>query len=280
MMDTLSLPVIERIRQCTAWDDGQLYGVFEGVTIRSAFQPIYSAQQGDMVGVEGLMRCTGRQGDALSPLELLDNPGRSERDSVFLDRLCRYLHVGNHRRHAPQANWLFLNVSARTIVAGRRYGAYFSDLLRELDFPPQRVVVEILEDDILDETLLSAAVEYYRDLGCIIAIDDFGAGNSNFGRLWEIEPDIVKLDRSLLVRAGIDERTRKALPKLVDVLHESGCQVIMEGIETEAEALIAWQSGADMVQGYYFARPEPVISSAMMTTSGIDRIRQLYGTVS
>jgi EAL domain-containing protein (putative c-di-GMP-specific phosphodiesterase class I) len=246
---------IQRIRRCVSGHEGQLVASFEDVSIRSAFQPIYSLVHARMVGVEGLMRCTSRDGSAVSPLQLLNRPGRGEAQDIFLDRLCRYLHLNNMVAHVPDAYWLFMNVSAQTVIAGRRYGSYFEELLKQLDFPAHRVVVEILEDGISDERLLAEAVDYYRELGCIIAIDDFGAGNSNFNRVWEIHPDIVKLDRSLVVRAATDIRTRRALPNLVELLRESGCLVLMEGIETEAEAVIAAKSGVDMVQGYYFAKP-------------------------
>lgn len=274
MTEVLNMSAAQRVRQCVTRRDGQLFGLFEDVAIRSVFQPIYSLGECRMVGVEGLIRCNNLWGEPVAPLEILNCPGRSEEDCVFLDRLCRYLHLSNQHLHAPDADWLFLNVSARTVIAGRRYGSYFSELLQQVDFPPQRVVVEILEDCILEEAQLSAAVDYYRELGCIIAIDDFGAGNSNFNRLWEISPDIVKLDRSLIVRAGVDVRARYALPKLVELLHESGCQVLMEGIESAEEAVIAEQSGADMVQGYYFARPALTVPPAAAVLENIQRLRQ------
>lgn len=246
---------VEHIRQSVAYADGQWVGEVDDVRIRSVFQPIYSLVHSRMVGVEGLIRCADTHGQVIPPLEMLARADREESKAVHLDRLCRYLHLNNLHAHVPEAYWLFMNVSARTVIAGKNYGTYFAELLHCLDFPAHRVVIEILEDDIRDEQLLASAVEYYRELGCIIAIDDFGAGNSNFNRVWQISPDIVKLDRSLVVRAKTDGRTRRALPSLVEMLRESGCLVLMEGIETEQEAVIAVKSGVDMVQGYYFARP-------------------------
>ncbi len=247
--------VIEQVRQRVHEDEGQHVGFFNDAHIRSEFQPIYSLVHSRLVGAEGLMRCRDQAGQAISPLVMLNHTRLNEKDAVQLDRLCRYLHIRNFITHVEDAHWVFLNVSAQTIIAGRNYGSYFSELLREVNFPPHRVVVEILEDNIHDELKLSRAVDYYRDLGCVIAIDDFGAGHSNFNRVWEIRPDIVKLDRSLVVRASQDSRTRRALPNLVKLLHESGCLVLMEGVELESEAVVAMGAGVDMVQGYYFARP-------------------------
>ena len=254
-MNNPTLSVIEQVQQRVREQEGQHVGIFNDISIRSAFQPIFSLVHSRMVGAEGLIRCKDAVGQAISPLVVLNQSKLNESDAVLLDRLCRYLHIRNFISHVADTHWIFLNVSAQTIIAGRNYGAYFSELLREMDFPAHRVVIEILEDNIHDELKLSRAVDYYRDLGCVIAIDDFGAGHSNFNRVWEMRPDIVKLDRSLVVRASTDSRTRRALPNLVKLLHESGCLVLMEGIELESEAVVAMGAGVDMVQGYYFARP-------------------------
>lgn len=257
MIITNNNPLLDfaRVGDLTYVRDAKHCGKFRDVTIRSVFQPIYSLVHARIVGAEGLMRCTGAKGESISPLEMLYAKCHSEADSVLLDRLCRYLHVKNAIHLLPVPGWLFLNVSPRIVIAGRRYGAFFKELLQESGMPPSRIVVEILEDPSHEEEQLHKAVDYFRELGCVIAVDDFGTGHSNFSRVWEINPDIVKLDRSLVVRAAFDSRISRTLPNLVDLLHESGCHVLMEGIENESEAITAVSAGVDMVQGNYFARP-------------------------
>jgi len=245
----------ERVGYLTYTRGDSHCGVFKDVTIRSAFQPIYSLVHARMVGAEGLMRCTASNGQVVTPLEMLFNKCHSEADSVLLDRLCRFLHVMNSISLLPNPGWLFLNVSPNIVIAGRQYGAFFKELLQHAGMPASRIVVEILEDPSHEENQLLKAVDYFRELGCVIAVDDFGTGHSNFSRVWEINPDIVKLDRSLVVRSAFDARINRTLPNLVDVLHESGCHVLMEGIENENEAITAVSAGVDMVQGNYFARP-------------------------
>ena len=106
-----------------------------------------------------------------------------------------------------------------------------------------------------DETRLALAFEYYRTLGCLIVIDDFGAGYSNFDRIWRLKPDIVKIDREMTRRATVEPLARRMFAGIVSVLHEAGALVCVEGIETEAEALCATDADADLVQGHYFAPP-------------------------
>lgn len=243
--------------------DEKHHGVFKDVTIRSAFQPIYSLVHARMVGAEGLMRCATANGQVVSPLEMLSIKCHSEADSVLLDRLCRFLHVKNASSLLPSPGWLFLNVSPNIVIAGRKYGSFFKELLEHAGMPASRIVVEILEDPSHEEQQLHKAADYFRELGCVIAVDDFGTGHSNFSRVWEINPDIVKLDRSLVVRAAFDTRINRTLPNLVDILHESGCHVLMEGIENESEAVTAIAAGVDMVQGHYFAKPGVNLETAV-----------------
>ncbi len=92
----------------------------------------------------------------------------------------------------------------------------------------------------------------------MVAVDDFGAGHSNFERIWRLEPDIVKLDRKMIADTAHREVIRRSLPRLVSLLHEAGCMVLAEGIETEEEALLMLDANVDMAQGYLFARPFPI----------------------
>ncbi|HCA27861.1 MAG TPA: EAL domain-containing protein [Betaproteobacteria bacterium] len=236
--------------------DGRYAGQFRGLTLHSAFQPIFSLAHRRVVGYEALLRARDGEDGAVSPFAAFAL-ARDEAETVHLDRLCRGVHVHNFAAPADSGAWLFLNVSPQVVVHGRAYGAFFEAMLKRRAFPPQRLVVEILEEEIRDEAMLADAVAYYRGLGCLVAIDDFGAGHSNFDRIWRIAPDIVKLDRAMTVQAAESARVRRVMPNLVGLLHQSGSLVLMEGVETEEEALIGMEAGIDLMQGYYFGRPAP-----------------------
>ncbi len=234
--------------------DGRAVGSFKHLTLTSAFQPILSLAHRRPVGYEGLLRAFDPDGKAVPPLDvfrLAENDG----ETTFLDRLCRAVHLHNFLTLPEGDSWIFMNLTPKVVVDGRQYGSFFAELLKRHRFPAHRIVVEIVEEAIHDEALLAEAVDYYKDLGCLVAIDDFGAGHSNFERIWRIAPHIVKLDRSISVQAAAGNRVRRVLPNLVNLIHEAGSLALMEGIETEREALIAMDADIDFVQGYYFARP-------------------------
>lgn len=233
--------------------DGYAIGKFRDYTVASAFQPIFSLSHKNPVGYEALCRPSDAGGVAISPLALFGQV-KDESDHVLLDRLCRAVHVQNFANFSDKS-WIFLNVNPLVTVLGKSYGSFFHEMLEKNNIPPSQVVVEILEKGIYDESILAAAVNYYKSLGCLVAIDDFGASHSNFDRIWNIQPDIVKFDRSIIVQAETSHVVRKALPSLVGLIQELGCIALVEGIETEQQALIALDSNVDLVQGYYFGYP-------------------------
>ena len=245
---------LDIVEACTFVSGHQVIGRLKGWQLHSAFQPIVSLAHEAIVGCEGLLRATDCENNPVSPLAVFANT-KDISESVLLDRLCRNIHLRNYQTLGLDTGWLFVNVNPRVVVDGKNYGSYFLDLLKRYRFPAHRIVVEMLEGATQDEALLAEAVRYYKELGCLVAIDDFGAGHSNFERIWRQEPHIVKLDRSMIVRAANSPKVRRLLGNIVSLLHEIGCMVVAEGIETEQEAFISIDAGADFAQGYYFAKP-------------------------
>lgn len=277
MNETLPIYNKDYVGRLTDEKDGKSIGMFKDYCIKSVYQPIYSLAHKRSVGYEALVRAEDRHGKPVSP-DTLFRTGESLSDTVLLDRLCRYIHVANFQDFGDIINWLFLNVSPQTIIHGREYGSFFSSLLERYMLPSHRVVIEIVEHPITgeDNDHLIETVEYYRDFGCLIAIDDFGAGYSNFNRIWTLKPDIVKLDRSMLIQASVDNDIRQLFPGIVSLLHQAGSLVIIEGIETEEQAFIAMESDADMVQGYYFARPNPDLNELSMSYPPFESLFESY----
>jgi len=228
-------------------------GAHEEFRLSSHFQPIFSLAHRRPVGYEGLIRAVDAHGRSVPPYELFSKAPHGEA-RVALDRQCRAVHVRNFNKLGNARSWLFLNVDPQVAAEGPRFGSFFSEMLESNGFPPHRVAVELIETPFEDEARLAAAVEYYRKLGCLVVIDDFGAGYSNFDRIWRLRPDIVKIDREMTRRVTVEPLARRMFTGIISVLHEAGSLVCVEGIETEAEALVAIDANADLIQGDYFAQ--------------------------
>jgi len=269
--ETASNAGLDAIQSRLRVENGRASADYAGLRLGSHFQPIFSVAHSRVVGYEALMRASDGQGAAVPPLEVF---GRSSDFSttLLLDRLSRAVHVRNFQAVDSSNHWLFLNVNAEVFLQSMHHGDFFADLLQATGFPAHRVVTEVLEQGVLDEVRLAEAVQFFRSKGFLIALDDFGAGHSNFDRIWNLQPDIVKLDRSMIAKAGANLRIRRMMPVMVSLLHEAGSLVLMEGVETETEALIAMDADADFVQGFYFARPQPTLATP-------DDSRQLFDSL-
>ncbi len=119
------------------------------------------------------------------------------------------------------------------------------------------MVLEITERATLDGVIdLRRRVERLRDLGFRVAVDDLGAGYAGLTSFVVLQPDIVKIDMSL-IRGVEDDPTRQALVRsMAGVCREMDIMVVAEGIETEAERHTVAELGCDLLQGFLLGRPE------------------------
>jgi EAL domain-containing protein (putative c-di-GMP-specific phosphodiesterase class I) len=119
-----------------------------------------------------------------------------------------------------------------------------------------QVVLEITERAALDRIHeLGSRVTRLRTLGYRIAIDDLGAGYAGLTSFAQLEPEVVKVDMSLI--RGIDRSPvkQKLVRSIISLCTELGIQLVAEGIETPEERDTLVALGGDLCQGYLFAKP-------------------------
>ncbi len=247
---------------------------YRGLTLRTVFQPIFSIAHRRAVGYEALVRSEDSDGEPF-PIDKLFALPESSEESLQLDRLCRRLHIQNFSRHDTTDEWLFINLNSQCLETEKPHVGFMDSLFSVSGIKPHRVVIEILESEIKDRVYLKQLVEHFKAMGCLLAIDDFGAGHSNFDRVWEIEPDIVKIDRCLIKHASENPTIKRVLSGMISLIHETGCLVIVEGVETKKEALTAIEAQADMLQGFYFAMPSGAIECNKAVATTLDRLIQV-----
>lgn len=234
--------------------EGQWHANYEEIWLHTLNQPIVSHSHQGYIGVEALLRGQDLTGTQIMPGELFQQDITGSKDLILLERLSRLLHIANFNQLKDFTGWLFINLSPQLISIEQDADDLAAALLWA-GVSPRRVVVEVTEQATYEPRGLVEAVERYRALGCLIAIDDFGAGHSNFERIWSLRPDLVKLDRNMILRAVSDPCIEQMLPRLVELIHQSGSLVLAEGIETVEQALMILNSGADLGQGYLFGHP-------------------------
>lgn len=227
---------------------------FMGMRLASAFQPIVKAN-GGVLGREALLRPATSIGGGIPPDALFDHAVEARR-LVQFDRLVRTLHLLNHANNFGEHELLFLNVHPRLLSSVSDHGRTFEQILHYYSVPTSRVVIEIRESAVKDGAQLLEAVNNYRSLGYRIAVDNFGSAHSSLERVLKLQPDIVKLDGTLICAAEHTRRATDAFGQLVARLSGAGMQVAVEGIETAIQLEIARESGAGLLQGSHLGRPE------------------------
>jgi len=219
----------------------------------SVFQPIYSFSNQACIGAEVLVRGKSTSNsEPISVKECLTTPiSISHRE--YTQSLTR-THLKNWKSKSSGQNWIFLNLDFQHLDSVN--DLCISDLLNDLGINGNELVIEVVESEIQDDVLFQNLIQNIRKSGCLIALDDFGAGHSNVDRIWKAQPDIVKLDRQVLLEATKSIRSQSILRNLTRLIQQSGSIALLEGVETEEQALLAMDVGVDLVQGFYFAKPE------------------------
>lgn len=151
-------------------------------------------------------------------------------------------------RDLPTGCWLSLNASPDLVVASR-------PLTRILSRRDRSVVVEITEHVAIDDYQAMRTAIDRLGPGVRIAVDDAGAGIANFSHLVELWPRLVKVDAGLIRDLDQDLARQAAVVGFVHFAARAGCEVLAEGIETEAERRTAHDLGVTLGQGFLFARP-------------------------
>ncbi len=129
-------------------------------------------------------------------------------------------------------------------------------LLRDKPLLARQLVVEITETAALhDIEECSRFVGTLRELGCRVAIDDFGAGFTSLRHLQALAVDTVKIDGSFVRDLATKPENQVFLRHLVGLAHGMGFTTVAEGVESEGESAILRREGVRLQQGYYFARP-------------------------
>ena len=226
----------------------------------SVYEPIVDVASKTVFGYEALVR--GPEGSPFhTPAALFD--AAEEQDLVFeLDCLCRRAGLDG-ALGLPSGTALFLNVRPTTI-----HDPHFKpeELIRTLDrsrLRPTDVVFEISEQESIENFDVFREIrDAYRALGFRFALDDTGAGYASLQAVIELEPDFIKVDRSLITGLDTDAARQALLQALQSVANTIGASIIGEGLDTLQELEMLDQLQIPFGQGWLFGKPTPLRSGS------------------
>jgi EAL domain-containing protein (putative c-di-GMP-specific phosphodiesterase class I) len=119
------------------------------------------------------------------------------------------------------------------------------------------IVLELSEHEPIDDYEAIRAALRHIGLDVLVSVDDAGSGFASLRHILLMEPAFMKLDRSWVHAIDTDLARQALISGLASFSTKTGCRLIAEGIETEAEAAILLELGVDYGQGYLFGAPEP-----------------------
>ena len=212
-----------------------------------AFQPILRISDHSVYGHEALMRSDepslphpGAVLEAAERLERLDEVGRLVRSRATAQ-------VIEH----PEAGLLFINLHPRDLL-----DPDLTDPKSALVQIADRVILEITERASLENLEdVRGRVSALREIGFRIAVDDLGAGYAGLTSLATLQPEIVKIDMSLVRNVDKEPIKRHLVKSFTTTCQEMNVLVVAEGVETIEERDVLVEIGCDLLQGYRFAKP-------------------------
>jgi len=212
-----------------------------------AYQPIVSSSTRRVFGHEALLR---------SSEPSLPHPGAVLDAAERLGRLEELGRTIRERAAAPVAQSsdsgvLFVNLHTTDLL---------DPMLLSRDAAlsriAHRVVLEITERASLEKVKdVRARIAALREIGFRIAVDDLGAGYAGLTSFAMLEPEIVKLDMTLVRDVHQSATKRKLIRSMAELCKDMGMLVVGEGVETAAERDCLVELGCDLLQGYFFAKP-------------------------
>ncbi len=241
-----------------AFDNGTHGALFGSWQLKSAFQPIFTLGTGhaEIAGFEALIR-PFLAGRAASPATLFRTVKGGERGA--LETVTRDLHMRNAATLPVKGALLFINLDPSAFSDLLEISQALASVRRQwakTGNAPRRLVCEITEGKAKSPALLFSLADTIRANGFRLAIDDYGAKESDAARLSRLRPDIVKLDGRWVTRLMQTKAGYGHAKDMVQRLAGLGIETVFEGIEELRELELSESAGATFVQGYALARPE------------------------
>ena len=217
-----------------------------------AFQPVIHAQTREISFYEALLRIRTVDGELIPAGRFVPHVEQLGLMRT-IDRHALDLAIAELESHPDII--LALNISGLT-AADRSWLRALIGRLKSRPDVARRLIVEITETAALHDIEDSARfVTAVRNLGCKVAVDDFGAGYTTFKHLKSLTVDVVKIDGSFVRDISNSPENQLFIRNLLGLARSFGLQTVAEFVENEADARYLAQEGVDYLQGYFFGEP-------------------------
>ena len=225
-------------------------------------QPKYDITQNKIAGAEALVRWADPTRGLIPPSDFIplfeSNGFILDLDLYVFDRTCHLLRQWIDKGIKPVV--LSVNLS-RAYLQDFTFLGKFEEIRRKYGVPTEFIELELTETVVFENmAILSDIINLIHDLGYSCSIDDFGSGYSSLNILKNIHVDTIKIDRGFFVGENSDSiKSDTIVRSVIDLARKLKMKTVSEGIEYKDQVDFLKDAKCDMVQGYYFSKPIPII---------------------
>lgn len=213
-----------------------------------------------VAGAEALVRWIRPEGNMVFPDEFIPVFEKNG----FIERLDFYMleSVIKKMREVMEAGGTVYPVSvnqSRILLHNPEYLERIRQLFDSYQVPKEYIELEVTETALFDDRkrMVSVLRELKKE-GVKLSMDDFGSGYSSLNTLKDMPFDVLKIDKEFFSEAVTSDSSTLILQKIIEMAAGLGMEVICEGVENEQQVALLRKIGCKRVQGYYYARPEPI----------------------
>ena len=220
------------------------------------FQPVVDSHTGEIFGYEALMRPREIDGVRLTPTEVIT----IAKEQKMNDRI-EYLTLSNLLKFLSESisffngKRLFINTIPNCFIQDEEYEMLFEKYGEVFD----KLIIEITEGSQITPESIELMRSRYSSKHALFALDDYGTGYANDSTLLSIQPDFIKIDRSLVADIDTDVQKRHLVGNMINFAKNHGIKTLGEGVETKGELETLISLGIDYIQGFYTSKPNPII---------------------
>ena len=222
------------------------------------YQPVVDAETERLKGVEALIRWENDEYGMVSPNDFIPV---LEQDPLFPKLGTWILRKAMADGKKMLEKYPDIKINVNLSYAQMEKDGFVEEVteaVRDLDFPPENLCLEITERcRLMDKELLKDIVTLLKDIGIAIAMDDFGNGFSSLGTMREIRPDIVKVDRAMVRNIESNQTDKSTVRYISELADGFDAELCVEGVENAQMRDILREYNVKSLQGYYYSKPVP-----------------------
>jgi len=229
------------------------------------FQPILSADSYSVYSYEVLGRFLDSDGTVKSLGPFFSDPNTTNEEALKIDRIVRRYAMKKYVEE-KRTEYLFINIRLAWLekFADKPEEMPTILLTKEFGITPDKIVIEITEEEFNASDEDINVLKYYRNSGFRIALDDYGKNASNIDRLAQLNPDIIKINIDYIHKSQKSYHYREYLKALSNFANAVGIEVLYEGVETQQQLDICMSSNGRFYQGFLIAPPQASMQDAVV----------------